>query len=252
MSVSQDNSPSTRRASKKVTEEACADLFGGPDPADTHPDQEPRTRWRRANRPAQDPVPRPEPEAAYEPLTAKVLAAEEKGRLQGLGKAKGAPPEAQAQAPVVQVPWEERAGEACAVQEKRVRAAAKVVREAQASLRKAERAYYQEGPSSDENGQEGLFDEEVGLNPDATKERDLRALLAAQESYRHARDHLSQVEQAAPLAILREVTAAWRPPAWAWALLGLGAVACAGNLVLLGVVVFVGLPVFAFIGALRL
>jgi len=251
-------------ASGGASAQDCAEVFGEgepqpaaprhEDPADRHPDQQPRTRWRRADRPWRDRAPQAEPEAVYEPLTQDLLAAEEAARMRRVNgedakaKAKAEAAQARAEGPS----WEERAARATAIQEKKVRAASKAVREAQRSLRKAEGAYYQEAPPNDEEAQDGLFDAQVGLNPDAAQERDLRALLAAQETSRHARDHLAQVEQAAPLAILREATAGWQPPAWAWVVLALGLLVLGIPAVLIALALFVGLPIFAFWGALRM
>jgi len=231
-------------------QEAPAPVVVAPDPADAHPLQEPRTHWRRAARPWRDRAPAP--------LTEEELAQEERARLAGLAevtrpkKPRPAGRAAVARAvPVAQDTWDQRAGRTIAEQEHRIRAKAREVQEAKVALRRAERAYYQEGQPRDEEGQQGLFDGEAGVSPHTLREQHLQALLAAQERHRQAVDGLREVEHAAPLVIARELAASWRLPSWLAAVGVAGLLVVGGPLLMIGLGLVVGLPLLAFLSGWR-
>ena len=144
--------------------------------------------------------------------------------------------------------WDERAVRLVTVQERRVAQAVAQVNKAAWSVAVAERAYFGNPPDEEQGS---LFDAEAGLSPGANSERNLQALLAAQESHRQALAVVRELEKTVPLELVRDITAGWHVPSWAWAIPTALLLVVGGPLVVLLGAVVVGLPVAAFVGAFK-
>ncbi len=146
---------------------------------------------------------------------------------------------------------EVRADRLITVQQRRVARAVAQVNEAARSVARAERAYFGDPPEEGDEVQGSLFDEENCSSPGATQERNLRALLAAQESHRQALAVVRDLEKTVPLELVRDITAGLQVPTWAWAIPAGLLLVIGGPLVLLFGAVVVGLPVMAFVRGFR-